>query len=62
MVSTITSWLVRGRPRQFVEMWEKSRCSILFHVEVPGDRWQTVISRPVRAARAASSVFHSRVR
>jgi putative effector of murein hydrolase LrgA (UPF0299 family) len=29
MVSTITSWLVRGLPRQFIEMWENSRCSIL---------------------------------
>ena len=28
MVLTTTSWLVRGRPRQFIEMWENSRCSI----------------------------------
>jgi len=28
MDSTMTSWLVRGRPRQFIEMWENSRCSI----------------------------------
>jgi hypothetical protein len=28
MVCTITSWLVKGRPRQFMEMWENSRCSI----------------------------------
>jgi len=34
-----------------MEMWENSRCSILFHFEVPGGRWQTVIVRPVRAAR-----------
>jgi Family of unknown function (DUF6308) len=39
-------------------MWENSRCSILFHLDVPGGRWQTVICRPVSAARAASSVFH----
>lgn len=25
-------------PRQFMEMWESSRCSILFHFEVPGGR------------------------
>jgi len=31
MVCTMTSWLVSGRPRQF-----KSRCSILFHLLVPG--------------------------
>jgi hypothetical protein len=29
MVLTMTSWLSRGRPRQFIEMCEKSRCSIL---------------------------------
>lgn len=28
---TMTSWLVRSPPRQFMEMWENSRCSILFH-------------------------------
>jgi len=30
MVLTMTSWLVRGRPRQFIEMYEKRRCSILW--------------------------------
>jgi hypothetical protein len=59
MVLTMTSWLVRGLPRQFIEIWENSRCSILFHFEVPGGRWQTVMDRPVDSA---SSVFHSRVR
>ena len=34
MLCTMTSWLVRGRPRQFMEMWENNRCSILFHFEV----------------------------
>ena len=58
----MTSWLVSGRPRQFMVMWENSRCSILFHFEVPGGKWQTVISSPVSAARAASSAFHARVR
>ena len=46
MVLTMTSWLVRGRPRQFIVMWENSRCSILFHLLVPGGRWQTVIVEP----------------
>ena len=59
---TMTSWLVSGRPRQFIEIWLNSRCSILFHLDVPGGKWQTVICRPVSAASAASSVFHSRVR
>src|SRR5216683_3555653 len=36
MVWTMTSWLVSGRPRQFIEIAEDSRCSILFHLEVPG--------------------------
>jgi hypothetical protein len=41
--STITSWLTSGRPRQFIEIALNSRCSIRFHLEVPGGRWQTVI-------------------
>jgi hypothetical protein len=36
MVLMMTSWLVSGRPRQFLEMKLNSRCSILFHLEVPG--------------------------
>jgi hypothetical protein len=60
--STITSWLVSGRPRQFVEIALNSRCSIRFHLEVPGGRWQTVIAIPVSAANLASSVFQARTR
>ena len=60
IVATTTSWLVSGRPRQFIVIWENSRCSILFHFEVPGGKWQTVIVRPVSAASAASSAFHNR--
>ena len=62
MVLTMTSWLASGRPRQFMVMWENSRCSILFHLEVPGGKWQQVISSPVSAASAASSAFQARVR
>jgi hypothetical protein len=36
MVSTMTSWLVKGRPRQFIEVNESNRCSILFHLLVSG--------------------------
>jgi len=43
-------------------MWENSRCSTLFHFEVPGGKWHTLISSPVSTARAASSAFHARVR
>ncbi len=52
----------RGRPRQFRVIWENSRCSILFHLEVPGGKWQTVISRPVSCARSASPAFQARLR
>ena len=62
MVCTMTSWLVSGRPRQFMVMWENSRCSTLFHFEVPGGKWQQVITSPVSSASAASSAFHVRVR
>jgi hypothetical protein len=41
--STITSWLVSGRPRQFIEIALNNRCSIRFHLEVSGGRWQAVI-------------------
>jgi hypothetical protein len=60
MVCTTTSWLVKGLPRQLMVMWENSRCSILFHFEVPGGKWQTVMVRPVSAAKAASSLFQIR--
>ncbi len=32
----------------------------LFHLEVPGGKWQTVIARPVSAAKPASSAFQAR--
>jgi hypothetical protein len=38
MVLTMTSWLVSGRPRQFIVIWENSRCSTLFHFDVPGGK------------------------
>ena len=62
MVSMMTSWETSGRPRQFMVIAENSRCSILFHLLVPGGRCSTVMSRPASAANAASSVFHSRSR
>jgi hypothetical protein len=62
MVLTTTSWLVSGRPRQLKVMCENSRCSILFHLEVPGGKWQTVTTSPVSAASAASSLFQTRWR
>lgn len=38
MSQRMTSRLVNGRPRQLMEMREKSRCSILFHFDVPSSR------------------------
>jgi hypothetical protein len=34
--STTARRSVSGRPRQFCVMWQNSRCSILFHFDVPG--------------------------
>ncbi len=31
-------------------MWQNKRCSILFHLLVPGGKWQTSTIRPVRLA------------
>ena len=36
-------------------MAEKRRCSILFHFEVPGGKWHTVISSPVRGGELAEA-------
>jgi hypothetical protein len=38
-------------------MKEKSRCSILFHLLVPGGEWQTVMGRPIPSERFWSSTF-----
>ena len=43
-------------------MWENSRCSILFHLLVPGGKWHTVMVSPVRFASRCSSHFQSRRR
>ena len=60
--SMIVRTLVSGRPRQFIVMNQNMRCSILFHNEVPGGYWHTVIVRPVSAARRESSTFQARSR
>jgi hypothetical protein len=62
IVLTMTSWLVSGRPRQFMVMAENSRCSIRFHFDVPGGKWHTVTASPVSSAKAAISAFQARVR
>ncbi len=47
---------------EFHGEWEKRRCSILFHLLVPGGRWLTTMSRPSSLASFCSSRFHSRTR
>jgi hypothetical protein len=49
-------------PRQFIVMNEKRRCSILFHLLVPGGKWQTVIGNPSLSASVCNSTFHRRTR
>ena len=44
--STTVSQVRSGLPRQFWVMWQNIRCSILFHLLVPGGKWQTEIGRP----------------
>lgn len=51
IVETTTSWLLGGRPRWFIVMCEKSRCSILFHAGAQ----QVVRSDFVVDRRAATS-------
>ena len=52
----IVSWLVRGLPRQFLVIWENSGARFCSTCWVPGGSWETLISRPVSVASAASSV------
>ena len=49
---TTASSLISGCPRQFRLMNETIRCSILFHLLVPGGKWPTVIRRAERVARS----------
>src|SRR6476646_4873765 len=51
-----------GRPRQFWVMWQNIRCSILFHLLVPGGKWQTVMRSPRSSANSCSPTFHNRDR
>ena len=59
---TMTSWLTNGLPRQFFVMKENRRCSILFHLLVPGGKWHTEISSPVSLANFCNSNFHNLTR
>src|SRR5262249_20387989 len=59
---TTTSYVSSGWPCQFRVTWQNSRCSLLFHLLVPGGRWPTSISSPVALLSACSCTFHSRLR
>src|SRR5687767_1687087 len=59
---TTVAKLTSGLPRQFIAICENRRCSILFHLLVPGGKWQTEIDKPVRLANFCSSHFHNRNR
>src|SRR5207253_11005993 len=51
-----------GFPRQLSVIKENRRCSILFHLLVPGGRWQTVMGIRNSFASLCSSIFHRRRR
>src|SRR5450759_3857024 len=53
----MTSRLVRGFPRQLTLMKLKRRCSILFHLLVPGGKWRTWMARPVLLGESLQLCF-----
>src|SRR6266404_6695573 len=59
---TMTSCVNNGLPRQFCVIYAHRRCSILFHVLVPGGKWHTVTFSPASFANCWSSRFHNLVR
>ena len=54
---TMAACVSKGWPRQFCEMKENRRCSILFHLLVPGGRWHTEIVRPLAVGKALQLPF-----
>jgi len=52
---TLAAWVSNGSPRRFCEVNEKRRCSISFHLLVPGGRWQAEITSPIYGASFWSS-------
>src|SRR5260370_29885523 len=59
---TMVLKLRSGFPRQLSVIKENRRCSILFHLLVPGGRWQTVMGIRNSFASLCSSIFHRRRR
>lgn len=58
----MAAMLTSGLPLQFCVINENSRCSTLFHLLVPGGKWQTEIDNPVSLASRCSSHFQRRIR
>ncbi len=56
----MVSRLKRGCPRQLRVIWQNKRCSILFHLLVPGGKWQTLTFKPVSSANRCKATFHKR--
>ena len=50
---TTASWLSNGRPRQFMDTADHSRCSTRFPFEVPGGKWHTVMISPGAGCKCA---------
>src|SRR5215510_194250 len=59
---TTTARLTTGRPRQFSVIWQNIRCSLLFHLLVPGGKRHTEMASPLSSANRCNSTFHRRQR
>src|ERR1700724_1635407 len=59
---TTTARLTNGLPRQFSVIWQNIRCSILFHLLVPGGQWDTGSPSPISSASPCRASFHNRDR
>lgn len=55
-----TSWW--GRVPPVHRDHREQRCSMRFHFEVPGGKWQTAMTMPISSARRASPSIHGRRR
>src|SRR3954464_5616424 len=60
--STTTSNDSSGVPCQFRVMWQNTRCSIFFHLLLPGGGRQTSATTPPPSAHRCNSTFHNRQR
>jgi hypothetical protein len=64
-MTCITAYILslpRSKVKRRCDHGPNIRCSILFHLLVPGGKWHTTIFSPVVSARRCSVTFHSRVR